>query len=177
MSRRKRGHDEMEASEPPKEKSMLEKIRNMWEFASLYQYIYTFGDAVKIDRDLDIEVRLQLLPAPSDGSFQVIGGAVLTLGLANGAATGSRDRMFDAWPVAQIRRNWPDSAQMDIITSRTLVRLTHDSVGPVFADGAAVLKYGTNTRADNTYPKHLNETHTVTTNSPKDSEILTSSKR
>jgi hypothetical protein len=57
MSRRKRGHDEMEASEPPKEKSMLEKIRNMWEFASLNQYIFTFGDAVKIDRDLDIEVR------------------------------------------------------------------------------------------------------------------------
>jgi hypothetical protein len=59
----------MEASEPPKEKSMLEKIRNMWEFASLNQYIYTFGDAVKIDRDLDIEVRCNHSPAPSHGSF------------------------------------------------------------------------------------------------------------
>ena len=58
MSRRKRGHDEMEASEPPKETSLLEKLRNMWEFASLNQYIYTFGDAVKIDKDLDIEVPL-----------------------------------------------------------------------------------------------------------------------
>ena len=56
MSRRKRGHDEMEASERPKETSLLEKLRNMWEFASLNQYIYTFGDAVKIDKDLDIEV-------------------------------------------------------------------------------------------------------------------------
>jgi hypothetical protein len=58
MSRRKRGHDEMEASEPAKETSLLEKLRNMWEFASLNQYIYTFGDAVKIDKDLDIEVPL-----------------------------------------------------------------------------------------------------------------------
>lgn len=56
MSPRKRGHDEMETSEPPKETSLLEKLRNMWEFASLNQYIYTFGDAVKIDKDLDIEV-------------------------------------------------------------------------------------------------------------------------
>jgi hypothetical protein len=56
MSRRKRGHDEMEASEPPKETSLLERLRNMWEFASLNQYIYAFGDAVKIDKDLDIEV-------------------------------------------------------------------------------------------------------------------------
>jgi hypothetical protein len=31
-------------------------LRNMWEFASLNQYIYAFGDAVKIDKDLDIEV-------------------------------------------------------------------------------------------------------------------------
>jgi hypothetical protein len=58
MSRRKRGHDEMEASEPPKKTSLLDKLRNMWEFASLNQYIYTFGDAVKIDKDLDIEVHL-----------------------------------------------------------------------------------------------------------------------
>jgi len=58
MSRRKRGHDEMEASEPPKEMSLLDQLRNMWEFASLNQYIYTFGDAVKIDKELDIEVHL-----------------------------------------------------------------------------------------------------------------------
>ena len=65
MSRRKRGHDEMEASEPPKEPSLLEKLRNMWEFACLNQYIFTFGDAVKIDRDFDIEVHVQRrLPIP-----------------------------------------------------------------------------------------------------------------
>jgi hypothetical protein len=46
----------MEASEPPKEATMLERIRDMWEFANLSQWIFTFGRAVKIDENLDIEV-------------------------------------------------------------------------------------------------------------------------
>lgn len=58
MSGRKRGRDEMEDSEAPKETSLLDRLRNMWEFASLNQYIYSFGDAVKIDKDFDIEVYL-----------------------------------------------------------------------------------------------------------------------
>jgi hypothetical protein len=56
MAPRKRGRDEMESSEPPKERSLLDKIRNMWEFACVMQYIFTFGKAVKIDEDFDIEV-------------------------------------------------------------------------------------------------------------------------
>ncbi|XMA11366.1 hypothetical protein WAI453_004157 [Rhynchosporium graminicola] len=55
VSSRKRGRQEMEAVESPKEPSMLERIRNMWEFANLAQYIFTFGRAVKIDENLDIE--------------------------------------------------------------------------------------------------------------------------
>jgi hypothetical protein len=46
--------------EPPKEPSMLDRIRNMWEFAALTQYIFTFGKAVKIDENLDTEVRLHI---------------------------------------------------------------------------------------------------------------------
>lgn len=46
----------MEASEPAPESSMLDKLRNMWEFANLMQYIFIFGRAVKIDEDLTIEV-------------------------------------------------------------------------------------------------------------------------
>lgn len=46
----------MEAPEPPKEPTMLERIRAMWEFANLSQWIFTFGRAVKIDENLDIEV-------------------------------------------------------------------------------------------------------------------------
>ena len=59
MVARKRRHDEMEepeSNEEASQPSLLSKIRNTWEFASLMQYIYIFGKAVKIDEDLDIEV-------------------------------------------------------------------------------------------------------------------------
>lgn len=58
MPSRKRGRQEMEAEEEvTTEPSVLDRLRNMWEFASLMQYIFTFGKAVKIDEDFDIEVR------------------------------------------------------------------------------------------------------------------------
>lgn len=53
---RKRGRQEMEAAEAPKEPGLLERIRNMWEFANLVQWIFIFGRVVKIDENLDIEV-------------------------------------------------------------------------------------------------------------------------
>ena len=46
---------------PPEQAATLAKLRNMWEFASLMQYIFLFGHVVKIDDDFDIEVRT--LPA------------------------------------------------------------------------------------------------------------------
>lgn len=61
---RKRTRDEMEASEPQEKKqesSILHKIRNMWEFASVMQYIFMFGKAIKIDEDFDIEVCLTFI--------------------------------------------------------------------------------------------------------------------
>ena len=64
----KRSHAEMEASEPPREMPLIEKIRNMWEFASVMQFIFIFGKAVKIDEDFDIEVYLIHHPAPSVSS-------------------------------------------------------------------------------------------------------------
>jgi hypothetical protein len=56
VSSRKRGRQEMEAVEPPRERSLIDRIRNMWEFANLAQWIFIFGRAVKIDENLDIEV-------------------------------------------------------------------------------------------------------------------------
>ena len=47
----------MEAEEAVGEPSTLQKLRSMWQFANLAQYISLFGDAVKIDKDFDIEVR------------------------------------------------------------------------------------------------------------------------
>jgi hypothetical protein len=62
MPARKRAHEEMEVEAATGEPSTLHKLRNMWQFANLAQYISLFGDAVKIDRDFDIEVR-QLAPS------------------------------------------------------------------------------------------------------------------
>lgn len=60
MGSRKRGREQMEAKEPvldvAEEPSTLQKIREMWEFASLLQYLFFFGKAVKLE-DLDVEVR------------------------------------------------------------------------------------------------------------------------
>lgn len=62
MPRLKRTRDEAELDIPterelPTEQAELRtKLRNMWEFASLMQYIYLFGSVVKIDDNLDIEV-------------------------------------------------------------------------------------------------------------------------
>ena len=46
----------MESSEPAAQPDLLTRLRNMWEFANIMQYIFIFGKAVKIDDDFDIEV-------------------------------------------------------------------------------------------------------------------------
>ena len=64
MVARKRRHEEMDAKEngtTVSEPSLLSRIRKTWEFANLMQYIYIFGKAVKIDQNVDIEVRQGLL--------------------------------------------------------------------------------------------------------------------
>lgn len=48
-----------EAQEAPAEPTTLQKLRNMWQFASLMQYIYIFGKTVKIEDEVDIEVLSQ----------------------------------------------------------------------------------------------------------------------
>lgn len=57
MPARKRTHVEVDQEVvAPAQLSLLDRVRNCWEFASLMQYIFFFGQAVKIDKDLDIEV-------------------------------------------------------------------------------------------------------------------------
>ena len=62
MPRYKRTRDEaeldipLEPEIPPEQMDTLTRLRNMWEFASLMQYIFLFGHVVKIDDDFDIEV-------------------------------------------------------------------------------------------------------------------------
>ncbi|CAA9958368.1 PHD multi-domain protein [Pyrenophora teres f. maculata] len=73
MPSRKRAADEMETEAAVEEPSTLQRLRNMWEFANLAQYISLFGDAVKIDKDLDIEELESecLKPQPSEKLAQI----------------------------------------------------------------------------------------------------------
>lgn len=48
----------MESSEPTVELSLLQRIRNCWEFSNLMQFVFIFGRAVKIDEDFSIDVCL-----------------------------------------------------------------------------------------------------------------------
>jgi hypothetical protein len=79
MGSRKRARDEMEAEEPAPEPSLLHKIRNMWQFANLAQYIFLFGDAVKIDNELDIEVRHNAPKPSSDAPGTILVERLLNL--------------------------------------------------------------------------------------------------
>lgn len=56
MAPRKRTAAEMEAEAPPQEPTMLHRLRNMWQFANLAQYLALFIDALRIDTDFDVEV-------------------------------------------------------------------------------------------------------------------------
>jgi hypothetical protein len=58
MVSRKRARDEVEAEEPVQEPSTLQRLRNMWQFANLSQYLHLFTEALKFDSDFDIEVPL-----------------------------------------------------------------------------------------------------------------------
>ncbi|KAI1767671.1 hypothetical protein GGR53DRAFT_518283 [Hypoxylon sp. FL1150] len=46
---------EPDSQETPKESTMLQRIRNTWQFANLFQWIYLFGKVVKIDDNIDID--------------------------------------------------------------------------------------------------------------------------
>lgn len=51
----------------PEQLETLTKLRNMWEFASLMQYIFLFGHVVKIEEDFDIEVYTHSIPCERPG--------------------------------------------------------------------------------------------------------------
>ncbi|KAL8929910.1 MAG: hypothetical protein Q9208_001054 [Pyrenodesmia sp. 3 TL-2023] len=73
MSSRKRGRAEMESSEPAAAPSLLQRIRDCWEFSNLMQFIYIFGKAVKIDEDFtidDLETEC-LKPEPSEKLVEI----------------------------------------------------------------------------------------------------------
>ncbi|KAI9710919.1 MAG: hypothetical protein M1820_002354 [Bogoriella megaspora] len=82
MPARKRTAQEMESGSgrqpSPPVSDELRRLRNMWQFASLVQYIYMFGKAVKVDDDLDVDEMEQecLKPQPSE-KLSALGLALL----------------------------------------------------------------------------------------------------
>ncbi|GAP90287.1 putative PHD-finger domain-containing protein [Rosellinia necatrix] len=44
-----------DAQQPPSHPGLLQRIRNSWQFANLFQWIYLFGRVVKIDESIDID--------------------------------------------------------------------------------------------------------------------------
>ncbi|GES60895.1 PHD finger domain protein [Aspergillus terreus] len=70
MVSRKRTRSEVDAApeQSPEEPSLLHRLRNCWEFASLMQYITIFGKLMKIDEDFGIDDLENecLKPGPSE---------------------------------------------------------------------------------------------------------------
>ncbi|KAI1057901.1 hypothetical protein LB506_000015 [Fusarium annulatum] len=55
MPSRKRSLAAIDGDDGEKENSLQHRIRNMWQFANLCQWIYIFGKAAKIDEAIDVE--------------------------------------------------------------------------------------------------------------------------
>lgn len=129
MPRYKRSAEEAQLDVPtepdmaPENAQTLKDLRNMWEFASLMQYIFLFGNAVKIDEDFDIEVWT------CDNHFRNILHAVRMT--SNGAlraetddasVLGPRTRMPATHSFRETFANRTRPAQDSIIASRPDVR-------------------------------------------------------
>lgn len=52
---------DVSGAEAPKEVPQLQRVRNLWQFANLFQWIFLFGKVVKIDESIDIDVRTHYL--------------------------------------------------------------------------------------------------------------------
>lgn len=77
MVSRKRGLQEFESNELPRESELLRQVRNMWEFASLSQWIHLFGRAVKIGEEVDTEYIESECLNPDSTALSDIGLAIL----------------------------------------------------------------------------------------------------
>jgi hypothetical protein len=79
----------MEAEEPAEEPTTLHKLRNMWQFANLAQYLHNFIDALRVDKDFDIEVCLHC-------AGHILNAADSMIDRADAEhATGPRIRVFE----------------------------------------------------------------------------------
>lgn len=131
MPRYKRNADEAELDLPslepavPEEKQeMLSQLRNMWEFASLMQYIFMFGHVVKIDEDFDIEVW-----APPGGCNACWKGLLKYFMMdADGCdIAGPRTRVLEASTLGEARQHRPRVPEICLLPSRSDVCISHSA--------------------------------------------------
>ncbi|KAM3071350.1 hypothetical protein ACMFMG_008942 [Clarireedia jacksonii] len=105
VSSRKRGRQEMEASEVPREPTIIERLRNMWEFANLAQWIFIFGRAVKIDENIGIEELEMECLKPHSTVLPEIGLALLKFASSHRGLTPD---IFDEYARRQYVTKAPD---------------------------------------------------------------------
>jgi len=130
MPRYKRSYDEteldvsLEQAVDPQHGATLERLRNMWEFASLMQYIFLFGQVVKIGNDFDIEVRRPSRPdiCHKEGHRKISQGDTDTC-----VMIGPRNGVFGTSAVCRARPDRPAITQIRIVSSRPNVSTTKDN--------------------------------------------------
>lgn len=122
MPRYKRTYDEadlelpsLEPEVPEEKQEMLSQLRNMWEFASLMQYIFMFGHVVKVDDDFDIEVS-----PPPRCRFRC--GMCMQVDSMMGAdgcvIVGPGTRVLEASAVREARQHRPQVPQIRLLPPR-----------------------------------------------------------
>jgi hypothetical protein len=112
MPARKRARDEMEVDEAAEQPSALQRLRNMWQFANLAQYISLFGDAVKIERDFDIEVRLACARGSSERADHTDNGTWAD------THAGAGERVPKALPLGEACADWTCAAKACVVSQR-----------------------------------------------------------
>lgn len=112
MPARKRTFEEVEQKVTPTEPSLLHRIRNTWEFASLMQYLFFFGEAVKIDKDLDIDVGCAAAPCWPQRLARTL--TISSLDAGSG--------VLEAWSLRHALRDWPRVTQICLFSQRPDVR-------------------------------------------------------
>ncbi|SPQ18978.1 38ac8818-b859-41ef-8be3-4c88351f2fb2 [Thermothielavioides terrestris] len=88
-----------------KQPSMLHRIRNMWQFANLFQFILLFGQALKINDNMDIEDLEAECLKPGSMALQDIGLSLLKFLSSHRGLT---HELFDEYARRQFLAKAPD---------------------------------------------------------------------
>ncbi|KAL2199710.1 hypothetical protein P885DRAFT_29579 [Corynascus similis CBS 632.67] len=123
--------DDAQGSTQP---SMLHRLRNMWQFANLFQFIQLFGQALKLDDNIDIEDLEAECLKPGSMTLQEIGLRILKFLSSHRSLT---HELFDEYTRRQFLSKAPEKnplgtaeepakfAQFDVFTKiRVLQQMT-----------------------------------------------------